>query len=261
MIGNKTIYPGINPLVTLDHFKDDEQKIIKKISNEWYVTNGGSEFTLGLKSKYRYFLIKPTELLQEMFNLEREIIVVFSPYGRFEPRTLDAIDYASKQHQTLRIERICSVVISRDENIEDKFSDLLKNDKESQVIIPFYYDELIKNGDSFFIRNRFKKYFYTRDLFAFEAPLKKDIYFFGRNDIISKIVNRHKSNENSGLFGLRKTGKTSLIFGVQRSLLKTDDKSVFIDCQNPAFHKRRWNNALYYLIKEIVSQNDLDFDL
>jgi len=258
---NHAIYPGINPLVELDHFKDDEKTIIQRISKEWYVTNGGYEFTLGLKSKYRYFLMKPIKLFQEMFNLEREIIVIFSPYGRFEPRTLDAIDYASKKHQTLRIERICSVIISKDDNIEDKLRDLLKNDKESQVIIPFYYEELMKYDDSFFIRNRFKKYFYTRDLFAFEAPLKKDIYFFGRNDNINKIVNRHKSNENSGLFGLRKTGKTSLIFGVQRSLSKTDDKSVFIDCQNPAFHKRRWNNALSYIINEIVSQNELDFEL
>lgn len=261
MVVNDAVRQGIHPNVIMDHFKDDEKKIIRKISNEWYVTNGGHEFTLGAKSKYRYFLIKPIEIYQEMFNLEREIVVIFSPYGRFEPRTLDAIDYATQQHQALRIEKICSFVISKDDTIEDKLKDLLKNDKESQVVIPFSYEELIKNEDSFFIRNRLKKYFYTRDLFAFEAPLKRDIYFFGRNDIIYRIVNRHKSNENSGLFGLRKTGKTSLIFGIQRTLLKANDKSAFIDCQNPAFHKRRWNNALYYIIKEIIDQNELDFEL
>ena len=63
MIENRTIYPGINPLVTLDHFKDDEKDIIQKISKEWYVTNGGFEFVLGLKSKYRFFLIKPKYFL------------------------------------------------------------------------------------------------------------------------------------------------------------------------------------------------------
>ncbi|MFZ1627810.1 MAG: hypothetical protein WAV70_02670, partial [Anaerolineae bacterium] len=36
--------------------------------------------TLGINSTYRHFLIKPTENYQEMFNLEREIIVIFSPF-------------------------------------------------------------------------------------------------------------------------------------------------------------------------------------
>jgi hypothetical protein len=255
------VYPGLNSLLKLDHFKDDEKKIIYKLSKEWYITNGGWEFIMGLKSKYRFVLIKPIKIFQEMFNLEREIIVIFSPFGRFEPRTLDAIDYVLQKHQVLRLEKICNVIISKDDAVEDKLREILTNEKESQVVIPFSYTELINNKDSFFIRNRFKKYFYTRDLFAFEAPLKKDLYFFGRNDFINRIVSRHKSNENSGIFGLRKTGKTSLIFGVQRTLSKIDEKSVFIDCQNPSFHMRRWNKALYYIIKEIINQNDLDFKL
>ena len=194
-----------------------------------------------------------------MFNLEREIIVIFSPFGRFEPRTLDAIDYVSQKHQALRLEKICSIVISKDDNIEDKLQELLKNEKESQIVIPFSYTELINTNDPFFIRNRFKKYFYSRDLFAFESPLKKDLYFFGRNGIINEIVNRHKSNENSGLFGLRKTGKTSLIFGVQRTLSKVDEKSVFIDCQNPSFHAcfpavLLWKN---YPVKRQPAHNSL----
>jgi hypothetical protein len=258
---DEKIIPGINSNVRLNHFDAQEKEIIRKISGEWYVTNGGSEFILGSKSKYRHFLIKPTNIYREMFNLEREIVVIFSPYPIFEPRTLDAIDFATRQHQTLRIERICSIVISQDDRIEFKLQNLLKNDGESQVVIPYSYKELIESKDSFFIRNRFKKYFYSRDLFAFEAPLKKDLYFFGRNDLVNRIVNRHKSNENSGLFGLRKTGKTSVIFSVQRTLLKSDEISVFIDCQNPSFHKRRWNKALYYIIWQITKQINLSLKL
>lgn len=48
-----------------------------------------------------------------------------------------------------------------------------------QVVIPFTYEELQgKNKDQLFV-NRFREYFYERDLFAFESPLKKDIYFLG----------------------------------------------------------------------------------
>jgi hypothetical protein len=136
------------------------------------VTHGGEEIKLG-SSSYRYFLIKPVKNYQEMFNLEREIIVLFSPYAVFEPRTLDAIDYISESFQSLRLEKVCSILVSRNEQIEEELKELLKNDQESQIFIPFNYRELIKNHDPYFIRNRLKKHFYTRDLFAFEAPLKE----------------------------------------------------------------------------------------
>jgi len=31
--------------------------------------------------------------------------------------------------------------------------------------------------------------------------------------------------------------------------------SIFIDCQSPSFHKKRWFSALYYIISELKSQN------
>ena len=251
------VHPGINPKVKLAHLSEDEQKIVKKFANEWYVTNGGAQFVLGSTSLYRYFLVKPTRLYTEMFNLEREIVVIFSDYPQFEPRTLDAIDHAINKHQQLRLEKICSILISKDENIEKKIRDLLKSEPESRVIIPFFYEELLTNKDSYFMRNRLKLHFYSRDLFAYEAPLKKDLYFFGRNDIVHKIVNRHKSNEISGLFGLRRTGKTSIVFGVKRVLMESGEKFALIDCQNPSFHKRRWNEALFLVILEIKKQNNI----
>jgi hypothetical protein len=91
-------------------------------------------------------------------------------------------------------------------------------------------------------------------LFAFESPLKKDLYFFGRNDLVLKLVNRHKSNENTALFGLRKTGKTSVIFGVKRVLESLGQNAVIIDCQNPSLHMRRWNKVLWYILEEIRLQ-------
>lgn len=253
------INPGINPAGNYSHFTDEEYEIIKRFGIEWYVTHAGGTFTLGINSTYKYFLIKPTELYKEMFNLEREIVVIFTSYDNFEPRDLDAIDFASQKYQTLRLERVCSVILSRDNNIENKLRDILKNEKESQVVIPFTYKEILsKDKDDYFMRNRFKSHFYSRDLFAFEGPLKSDLYFFGRNNLIHSIANRHKSNENSALFGLRKTGKTSVIFSAQRALAKMDAKTVFIDCQNPSFHRRRWNNALYFIISEIKSQHNLN---
>lgn len=251
------ITAGINTTVNLKHFNEEEEEIIKRLSKEWYITNGGGPIQLNQKSGYKYFLMKPTKEFQTMFNLEREILAIFSSYENFEPRTLDAFSLIFKKYSNLRLDKVCTVLISRDMLIEQKLVSLLKSDPESQIVVPFTYEELIRNRNEFLLKNRFKKHFYTRDLFAFEAPITKDLFFFGRNDLVHRIVNRHMSGENSGLFGLRKTGKTSVVFGVKRAIEQIEELCVFIDCLNPSFHGKRWDKALYYIVQQIKEQNSL----
>jgi hypothetical protein len=247
---------GINQNFEFHRFTDDEKKIIKRFSQEWYITSGGT-IELGSTSRYTYFLMKPLHLYQELFNIEREIVVVFSQYDTFEPRTLDAFDSVINKYQELRIEKVCSVLVSKDRRIETKIKDLLKSDAEYQIVIPFHFTEFLEANDDYFIRNRFTEHFYSRDLFDFQSPLKKDLYFFGRTDLVHKIVDKHRSNENSGLFGLRKTGKTSIIFGVRRVINTHEGISVFIDCQSPSFHGKRWFLALRFVIQELKDQNKI----
>jgi hypothetical protein len=240
--------PGLHSSVEMWHYSEIEKKIIKKLSKEWYVTNSGARFKLGGTSEYKYCLVKPTERYNEMFNLERELVVIFADFKDFQPRTLDAIEFAYNKLPDLRVEKICSIVFSNDPKVEEKIGDLLKQDQESQIIIPVHYGEYFLSNDPYYLENKFRKHFFTRDLFAFESPIKKDLYFFGRTDIIHKIVSRHQSNENSALFGLRKTGKTSVIFKIERTLEKKGEKSIWIDCQNTSFNQRRWNECLYYIL-------------
>ncbi len=173
-----TITPGKNSFLNINHFTDEEKKIINGLSRYFYITNGGGAIHLGVASEYRYFLMKPINKYQEMFNLNREIIVIFSPYSIFQPRTLDAIDVAYKKHTRLRIDRICSVVISKDTNMETKLYEILSKDTEMQIIIPFSYSELINEFSEGFVINRIKKHFYERDLFEFEAPIKNNYTFW-----------------------------------------------------------------------------------
>ena len=249
--------------VALTKFRPKEQLIMRKLAREWFITRadeiwiGRDEFN---SSKYRYALLKPTFTFQEMFNLDREVIAIFSDYEFFQPRTLDAIDVVAKKFQSLRIEKVCSIVLSSTDDVETKIHDLLKSDEESQVIIPIPYDEYLDSRDDYYLRNKFKANFYTRDLFAFEGPLRKDLYFFGRTDLIHRIVGRHNSNENSGLFGLRKSGKTSVIFGVERALNANDALSIVIDCQDTGFNQRRWNEALWYVLYQLRKKYGLTDD-
>lgn len=242
--------PGMHPQFATKHFSSEELAILKKLSREWYLTSGAPVELLA--SRYTSFLMKPTTVFSEMFNIDREIIVVFSPYPSFEPRTLDAFDSAQRSLSDLRVESVCRVLISKDNNVETKVEALLKTDPEQPIVIPFTYEELADHYDDFFLRNRFRKHFYTRDLFAFLSPLRRDLYFFGRSELIQEVMNKHRSGEHTGLFGLRKSGKTSIVYAIERHLTAHGEFFLSIDCENPSIHKLRWYELLEKLVQEYL---------
>lgn len=243
----RTTRPGIHPNFFLDRFSGQEKEILNRLSKEWFLTSSGCEITL-VSSTYNYFLIKPTDVFTEMFNIEREVVCVFSPYENFEPRTLDVFSKAQEGLTDLRAEAICKILISNDPKVEARIESLLKSDPEQPIVVPFTYNELANSYDNFFIRNRFRKHFYSRNLFDFLSPLKSDLYFFGRSQLVHELVNRHKSREHTGLFGLRKSGKTSIIYAIERTLASTNERCVSIDCESPSVHMLRWNELLEKLV-------------
>lgn len=264
---NENVNPGIHPnaMRSIDkHFTKKEIEIANYWGNEWFITRA-DKISLG-QSAYKFFLAKATSTYEETLSLSREIIVILSGYSSFEPRTLDTFEAVYKLFQDNRIERICYVLISADNDIESRLSECLSN-QETQVIVPFTYDSFSANrGNPNFIRNQFRKFFYSRDLFDFSEPLKKDFYFFGRSDLTISIIEKHRAHQNFGVFGLRKAGKTSIIYDVIRKSSQKDSLSVLIDCQNPSFNIRRWNSALYYVVLKVyedsnnkITYNEFDF--
>lgn len=253
---NKHTEQGLHPHLNLNDFLSSEKKIINNfLSKEWLITRGGTERYNS--NNYNYVIAKPPKVYTDLFNLVREFVIIFSPFTEFQPRTLNVIEKIQNSFESLRIEKICSIVISKSENIESEVRKLLLSDPEIQIVVPFSYKEFNNLITDQFVKNRFKEYFFTRDLFAFQSELKKDLYFFGRNEIVHKLVTRHNSNENSGLFGLRKTGKTSILHSVRRVLANDNTLSVIINCQNPDFNLKNWNKALFYIINQIKEQNNV----
>lgn len=254
-IQNK-VNPGINPSVKLDHFLSDERKIISRLAETFYVTSGGEEFSIN-KSIYRYCLVKPTDAFHHTFQLTRELVVIFSAYLSFEPRTLDAASHVYNAiREKLRLDRGCHILICYDNQIEEKLVRILK-DVNAQIIIPFTYNELLTdNSDPQFIENRFKKYLFDVDLFAEIRPIENDIFFFGRRDFAQDIVSKCKKGENSGVFGLRRSGKTSLLLAVQRLLKQQSYPTVFIPCESD-LRDLDWRLALWKVVSEVYKELDM----
>lgn len=243
-MNNNTLRPGIKPGVPLSIFTEEERSILKTIATrDWLVTR--AESIGGPGNNYKAVLLKPMVNVREAFNLQREVITVFSPYAELDVRSIDAFDRLNIPD--LRPEEICCILISKDNNAVEKVDSLLRANQESRIVVPFTYEELLGNKDTELILNRIRDKFYSRDLFGIQEALRQERYFFGRKELIHELVNQHLSGSCSGVFGLRKTGKTSVLYGVQRALDKKDAVSVFIDCQT--LHLESWNGAVYRVIE------------
>lgn len=250
-IVNKT-RPGINDKAMTEKLSPEDLRIVDLLSRKyWYVTRI-EQHTYGTNSCHVVFM-KPVEYVTQNFNIRRELILIMSPYSTFEPRTLDVLDTLDVQQ--LRLEEICCIIVSHDPNIENVIRQYQKSNKESRVFVPFFYEELQIDENDEFVINRMRTYFYARDLFGIQDALKKELYFFGRGELIQELVNKHDNLENAGIFGLRKTGKTSILYGVQRTLNKKGSISSFIDCQ--VLHLMPWNLALRTIIQKLVEENGL----
>lgn len=244
--------PGINYQVNQVSLNDEERTIINNLSKKyWYITR--VEEQGDSRSSCRVVFLKPVDYITQNFNLVREVVLILSPYNVFEPRALDVLD--GLDAQKLRLEEICCFVASKDTNIEKKLNAILQTNTESRVVVPFTYEDLLDSRNEDVVINQMRRCFYSRDLFGIQEALKKEIYFFGRRDLIQELVNKHGSNENAGIFGLRKTGKTSIIYGVIRTLDRKKSYSLLVDCQT--LHLQPWNIALRTIIQRLIADLQL----
>lgn len=247
--------PGILSTLSFGGIGREEERIIRQFARVWFVSFARK--ATFKNSEYTFFFVKPTDKLINDFHLGREVLVVLTPYPQFEPRTLDFVDKTMFEFLN-RLDKLCVVLISPDTTIRTKVKDIISQDRESRLIIPYSYYEFdaSQNAESTIIK-RLKEVFYERDLFAFDSPLRNDTYFFGRSQIIQELYGKYKSGQNGCLFGLRKIGKTSVLFAVQRHMSMRDEPSVYVDCSETSFHLRRWNESLYFLVSTFVRRNEL----
>lgn len=202
------------------------------------------------------YILKPETFMQESFGFDKELLLVYSPFEHMEPRSIQAIDEIYRIYPfSGRVDALNCFFLSDDENVEEWIKSSASSESV-RIIIPFSSKEITANkNDTWYLRNKLRRYFFGLDLFGYTLPLSDDTYFFGRQQIIARYIDSVKRGENRGVFGLRKTGKTSLLFKIMRVISEQQLGEVFIyDCKSPEVRKLRANELLYTIYSDICEK-------
>lgn len=247
--------PGMMHNLRMEEFGPQECEIAHNLATVWFVTNAGT--SKAGKDTFPYLFLRPSDRIREKFSFFGNVLAVMHHYPAIDGRVLNAVERILSANPN-RLDRLCIVLITNADSVDGELSKI-NGSSEARVLVPFKYQELaggVKGKESL-ITNRLEKFLFTRDLFAISSALKTDRYFFGRKDDIQHLIGKYQTGENSSVFGLRRIGKTSVLWAVLRELKASNVPVAFIDCSDTQFHKARWHQTLFRIKEALFESNGL----
>lgn len=242
--------PGIIAGLRLDGFGPKETEITNNLATVWYIASANI-YNASRNVKFPFVFLKATHDLVEKFNFRSDLLCLFHPYESIDSRLIEAAAEITSRH-SMRLDRLCVVLITNATGFTSSdFSAAIENDL--RVFVPFKYSELSGGAGGKFalITSKLEQYLYTKDLFSISSALQTEKYFFGRKNELQELVHQYQAGENSSIFGLRRIGKTSLLWALVRELKHLAAPVAFIDCTDTRYHKTSWYRALFR-VKELL---------
>lgn len=234
----------------------DLDKAIAKIFTIGFNINNG-DIVKEANTTITTFILEPEDFMKEGFGLDKEIALFISHFEQMEGRTIRAAECILEKYPFKnRVDNLCYFLVSKDSNLDQWINQYYDPSINSRIIFPLNIPELMANkGNQWFIRDKLRQYSFDKDLFGYALPLQNDSSFFGRQQILGRYIDAIKRCQNKGIFGLRKTGKTSLLFKIMRTIKEQRIGQVFFyDCKNPQVRKKRWFELLYDINMSISSR-------
>ncbi len=208
------------------------------------------------------FLLKPrSDRLINGLGLDYEVFFAFSPFTTLEPRSIQLVseifnnsDYPFQG----RVEPKICYFASKAQDTKDWINSYCAQHKQDRLFIPFTESDLKHHAqDADFVIGEIHASLGTADRFKITQPLDDDLFFYGRDQEIRRALDHIGKHECCGFFGLRKSGKTSVLKKLGR-ILKGDEsfRVVFATAYDPSVRKLRWNE----LIRRLVEASGIDHE-
>lgn len=248
---------GIKPGVDLSVLTVNESAIVKAFSKSFLVSYVRKDFYKQIQNGFA--IINPGPEIRNRFGLTQELVAILHPLDIFEKRSLDFLESLLAEFKN-RVHSTFYVVVSEDQQIVQKVKNINASENLNFIGVPFSTRELNGIEISKVIDARFAEFLFGRDFFAENAPIRSEEFFFGRQQIIQKYLQKYEDVAVATLFGLRKIGKTSVLFALQRAAKQRGIPCVYVDCQNPDLHSKTWQGLLQTIIELACDQLQVSKD-
>lgn len=234
-----------------------ENEIIDKISKVLYISRIGHHI-IDQRSTYQFCVAGATKMLKQFIQGKYEFLIILSHF--------DSEDWQSKNlivDRELRKRREIAdrrplinfyILISNARNLMEEIEKV--KGSTSAAVIPFSFNEILecesKNELEKLFIDRFSMYLYENNMLGETSAIDDDNLLFGdRGRIADLIVKRCETNTNSGIFGLRRSGKSSVLNAVLRRLERADVKYIKVESRSELENLGSWKIALYDIAKKI----------
>jgi hypothetical protein len=156
---------------------------------------------------YWIALVRFGGVIESLFGLNREVLLVYSPFDDLQGRTFEALPRLIKGVEGRTVTPHLAMLTAPDPRLDEKLDEW--SSSELQVVpLPMELSGCDRPANE--ILERFKKRIFARDLYAETTPVTGGS-FFGRELLLQSLTEDARSGRSFGLFGLRKVGKTSVL--------------------------------------------------
>lgn len=157
----------------------------------------------------------------EMFDAHLEIQLVYAEYEEVEPRLLELIQ--RRIGSNARVDHGLFMIASLDGNVDR----LLRRRRGEFAGIDLHLGDLGTTAPD--IRHRMTSVLTAVDHYDMTVPVHDPAGFFGRREEFQQIISAIERGQSVGVFGLRKTGKTSLLNFVASRRREAQKPVVWVD--------------------------------
>jgi hypothetical protein len=232
----------------------EERELAMKLDGAFEIT-----FRISGSDGLSFWLGEPKALLKERFGIQQEVLIIYSPHPQTDLCILTTIEDAMRSPDfKQRVEKVILFLIHKGDGEDTK--QIVKQAVE-RIVVPFRVDELQNPArGEFFLSSKIAGAIGAIDLFGMTSAPTSDNYFFGRDELVQRLITELTvQKENSGLFGLRKTGKTSVLRAIQRRIEGQHTLTEYIECSHPDLRSAHWWQALENIIAKCAETLKRDF--
>lgn len=227
-----------------------EKEIIRKFEGDFEITWGSRIHRFN--TYLSLYFLKPLEHITQSFGFDQELVLAISDFTVPEARLIQSIE-ENFFHLPARgrVDQTIAIVVSKSDNISSWMNDYIARNPQSRAYVGINEKEILQSSSSWFIRNILIEQLFSRDLFDYTLPIDEDMFFVGRQSIVAEHIDSIRKSENRGIFGLRKTGKTSVLFKVMRQCKQADINVIYYDCKLKSLYQLSGDDLIERICNDI----------